>query len=282
MNNLDNLKALAANLPTGYKENAEALLERMGEVIEGIGDEPIVWKPNMLRLVQGTTDRGSIPKGTTIGDFVLGESRVERPLKFIPIIVWDGRQYWSPDQNESKMLCSSPDSKLGYIGANCNSCPHSAWNEEEKKSECGKVKQALVIAEDLSDVFQINFAKTNYSTGMELMSLMKKAGVAPYRRIYSIDSKTNSKNKNVENFDVRPADDRNVKAELLEFLGELFRTVQGDRKAHLEAFYAMIEDRRQKGQLQSLAAPDSTDATIALPGVSETPEVSELAKNYQI
>ena len=282
MNNLDNLKALAANLPTGYKEHAEALLERMGEVIEGIGDEPIVWKPNMLRLVQGTTDRGSIPKGTTIGDFVLGEARVERPLKFIPIIVWDGRQYWSPDQNENKMLCSSPDAKLGYIGANCNSCPHSAWNEEEKKSECGKVKQALVIAEDFSDIFQVNFAKTNYSTGMELMSLMKKAGVAPYRRIYSIDSKTNSKNKNVENFEVRPADDRNVKPEMLEFLGELFRTVQADRKAHLESFYAMIEDRRQKGQLQALAAPESADATIALPNEADGAEVSDLAKNYQI
>lgn len=282
MNNLENLKALAANLPAVYKENAEALLERMGEVIEGIGDEPITWKPNMLRLVQGTTDRGSIPKGTTIGDFVLGEARVERPLKFVPIIVWDGRQYWSPDQTESKMLCSSPDAKLGYIGANCNSCPHSAWDEETKKTECSKVKQALVIAEDLSDIFQVNFAKTNYATGMELIGLMKKAGVAPYRRIYNLDSKTSSKNKNVENFDVRPSDERNVKPELLEFLAELFRTVQADRKEHLEAFYAMIEDRRQKGQLTALAAPESADATIALPNEADGGEVSDLAKNYQI
>ena len=282
MNNIENLQALAANLPTGYKEKAEALLERMNSVIEGIGDEPITWKPNMLRLVQGTTDRGSIPKGTSIGDFVLGESRVERPLKFIPLIVWDGRQYWSPDQTESKMLCSSPDAKLGYIGMDCKSCPHSAWDEEAKKSECGKVKQALVIAEDLSDIFQVNFAKTNFAAGLELVGLMKKAGVAPYRRIYSLDSKTSSKNKNVENFDVRPSDDRNVKAELLEFLGELFRTIQGDRKAHLEAFYAMIEDRRQSGQLTALAAPAQADETIALPNDASEGEVSDLAKKYQI
>lgn len=282
MNNIENLQALAANLPVVYKENAETLLERMSEVIEGIGDEPITWKPNMLRLVQGTTDRGSIPKGTTIGDFVLGEARVERPLKFIPIITWDGRQYWSPDQSESKMLCSSPDAKLGYIGANCNSCPHSAWDEEAKKTECSKVKHALVIAEDLSDIFQVNFAKTNYATGMEFISLMKKAGVAPYRRIYSLDSKTSTKNKNVENFDVRPADDRNVKPDLIEFLGELFRTVQSDRKEHLEAFYKMIEERRQKGQLQALAAPEAADATIALPNEAAGAEVSDLAKNYQI
>ncbi len=73
--NLDSLQALVEKLPKDAKEKAEALLARMGEVIEGIGDEPIRWKPSMLRLVQGTTDRTTIPKGTAIGDMLLGEEK---------------------------------------------------------------------------------------------------------------------------------------------------------------------------------------------------------------
>lgn len=287
MNNLDSLIALAANLPKGYKENAETLLERMGTVVEGIGDEGIAWKPPILRLVQGTTDRSSIPRGTAIGDFVLGEERAERPLKFIPLLVWDGRQYWSPDQTENKMLCNSPDAKLGYIGNYCNQCPHSKWNEEENKSECSRIKQSLCITEDLSEVFLVNFAKTNYATGMDFVNLLKKAGVSPYRRVYELDSKTNSKNKNVENFAVKPSDEKATKAELLEFLAELFKIVQSDRKESLEGFYRVVLERKERAP--QIAGPSGgADSTVMLTDDSGNAasggeaEVSEMAKNYVV
>lgn len=284
MNNLESLIALAARLPKGYKENAEALLERMGTVVEGIGDDGISWKPPMLRLVQGTTDRTSIPRGTAIGDFVLGEERLERPLKFIPLLIWNGRQYWSPDQNENKMLCNSPDAKLGYIGSYCNQCPHSKWNEEENRSECGRVKQTLCITEDLSEVFTANFAKTNYATGMDFESLLKKAGVSPYRRVYELDSKTSSKNKNVENFAVKPAEEKATKPELLEFLSELFKIVQGDRKESLEAFYKVVLERKERAP--QLAAPAGADSTVLLTdessGEGSGEAVSDMAKNYVV
>lgn len=283
MKNLDTLTALAAKLPKGYKENAEALLERMGTVIEGIGDDGITWKPPILRLVQGTTDRTSIPRGTAIGDFVLGEDRVDRPLKFIPLIIWNGRQYWSPDQTENKMLCNSPDAKLGYIGTYCNQCPKAKWNEEENKSECSRIKQTLAITEDLSEVFLANFAKTNYATGMDFENLLKKAGVSPYRRVYELDSKTNSKNKNVENFSVKPAEEKATNPELLEFLAELFKIVQGDRKESLDSFYKVVLERKERAP--QLAAPADADTTVLLTDESSsggTEAVSDLAKNYVV
>lgn len=280
MKNLENLKALAEKLPEEFKNNALDLIERMGSVIEGIGDEGIAWRPPMLRLVQGTTDRSSIPRGTAIGDFVLGEDKVERPMKFIPLFMHTGRQYWSPDQNENKILCSSPDGKMGRLGE-CKDCVHGKWDEEAKKSDCGRVKHALAITVDLKDIFAVNFAKTNYASGMDFESLMKKAGVSSYRRVYELDSQTNSKVKNVENYSVKPAAEKAAPAELLEFLSELFKVVQAERKESLEAFYTYVRERL--ASQPQLAAPAKADAVLLGDSSSqEAASVSEMAKSYVV
>lgn len=281
MINTESLLALAANLPSPYKENAEALLERMAEVVEGIGDEPIRWKPNMLKIISGQTARDSYPRTAGVGDFLLGEDVEGKPLKFIPLIVWDGRQYWSPDKDEKKMLCNSPDAKLGYIGSYCNQCPHSKWDEAANRSDCGKIKSSLFIKEDFSDIFITNFSKTNYASGMDLVAMLKKAGVAPYRRIYELSTKQNGKNSNVDNYVVKPAAEKAVKPELLAFLAELFKTVQSDRKESLESFYKVVMDRRDR--TPHLAIQDEADTTVLL--TDETgaeSNVSEMAKNYVV
>lgn len=287
--NLDSLIELAKKLPKVYKENAEALLTRMGEVIEGIGDEPIRWRAPNLRLVQGTTDRTTIPKGTAIGDMLIGEHKVDQPLKFIVLRTWEGRQYWDPDPNESKLLCSSPDSKLGYNFGYCNQCQFKVFNEETRKSECGKTKNALVIAADFSEIFTITFAKTNYQAGMYLESVLKKAGVAPYRRVYGLSTETNAKYKNVENYSVELLDDKekNVHADLIPFLQELFKVVGDDRKESIDKFYEVVlsrvEDHKQLTSNESSGGADSTvmieDSSSGSSEGGET-QVSDLAKNY--
>ncbi len=164
---LTKLKDLAAGLPEAYKANAEALIARMDEVIDGIGDEPVKWRAGTVKLFQAVSDRTKAPKGTQIGDLILGENVLKTPFGVIPMRSWDARQYWSPDQNEAKMLCSSPDAELGYIGLKCRECPHSKFDEEAKKTECNKIKVVMVLAADCSDIFLINFAKTGYKTGGE-------------------------------------------------------------------------------------------------------------------
>jgi hypothetical protein len=283
--NLDSLKELAANLPEAYKQNAQDLIERMEAVVEGIGDEPIRWRAALLKLIQATTDRSKLPKGCGAGDFILGEEKVEQPLKVIPLYIGNGRQYWSPDKDEAKMLCSSPDAKVGYIGKECAKCEFSQFNEETRRSECSKIKQMLVIKEDLSDIFSINFAKTNYQIGMEFESLMKKAGVAPYRRIYHLSSKTNSKYKNVESFVVEPAPaaEKNVAPELVEFLKELFEVVRQDRKESIDRFYEIVQMRRE-GNPQ--LGHDSADTVLQIEGSvvdsADSDVGSDLASKYSV
>jgi hypothetical protein len=49
MLNLEKLTELAQAIPSGpVQVNALELLERMGTVIEGIGDRPIEWRPPVL------------------------------------------------------------------------------------------------------------------------------------------------------------------------------------------------------------------------------------------
>ncbi|HXP50986.1 MAG TPA: hypothetical protein VN922_13590, partial [Bacteroidia bacterium] len=96
----EKLKAAAAELPKEVRHHAEELIERMGTTIEGIGDEDTKWYPPIIKLVQAVSDRSKLPKGAGIGDLVVGEKKMEMPMKVIPLRVWEGRQYWSPDQNE--------------------------------------------------------------------------------------------------------------------------------------------------------------------------------------
>lgn len=287
MENIVNLKAKIDTLPSTVKANAAKLVEEMSTVIEGIGDETVAWKPAFLKLVQGTTDRGSIPKGTAIGDFVLGEEKIEQPLKFIPIRIWDARQYWDPDQTSNKMLCWSPDAKQGSMFGECKTCEHGKWVENEG-SACGKIKSVLAISADLSKVFIINFAKSNYKIGMELKSLMEKAMTHSYMRVYGLSSSTSTTSKNVENYKIEVLDDkqRRTPTEYVEFLRELFDIVSGDRKTMLDAFYQNARARQERLALSGNAPVaienKSTEDVAEVKVIENKSAVSELAKGYTV
>jgi hypothetical protein len=271
---------LLDNLPESVKEAATELVARMGTAIEGIGDDGIEWRPPFLRLVQGTTDRSSIPKGTAIGDFVLGEINVSRPLKFIPLRLWTGRQYWNPDQTKSNVLCFSPDDKVGTFGDSCKTCPYSQWVESEG-SACGKYIGLLALSADLSQVFTVNFAKSSYAAGMELQSAMKKAGVDAYRRMYGLTSVTSTKAKNVETFKIEalPDKERPTPAELLPFVKALFDIAAADRKAQVETFYLEVDRKKAAGLF--LPKPEVAEAqTPALGAPASDAPASPMAKSY--
>ena len=287
MKNLENLVALTEQIPSPLKENAAALLEEMSTVIEGVGDQPVEWRPGFLRLVQGTTDRSSIPKGTGIGDFVIGEEKVDQPLHFIPLRMWDGRQYWDPDQTSNKMLCWSPDAKFGQIGRECKSCEFATWVEGEG-SACTKNKTVLAITSKLDKIFTVTFAKSNYKSGMELEGMMKKAAVNPYARTYGLGSTTSPTAKNIEVYKVEVLDDklRRTPSEQIPFLKGLFDRVSEDRKAMIDAFYENAKKKQEQLALsgeKQLAIEGKTggDATT-IEVKADKEDVSSLTTNYQV
>lgn len=278
--------ALASKLPKDYKANAESLVQRMGEEIEGIGDEPQVWRPNYLRIVQATSDRSKLPKGTAIGALILGEDVAEQPLNVIPLRMWRARQFWDPDHDANRQICYSPDAVEGLLGK-CRGCPHAKFNEELGKSDCGMVLNFLVAKADLSDIFYVQFAKTNYSNGKDWENTLKKAGVAPYRRVYSLETFTNASYKNVESMKASPVGE--TPKELNDLLFSMMRTFGEDRKAHIEDFRQMAAERREAGDLPhaSLDAPTADKQLEHIPEetVTETEgsegETSQ-AKGYRL
>lgn len=287
MENLENLMSLAKELPKEVVENAVALVTEMGSTIEGIGDEPIAWKPGFLRLVQGTTDRSSIPRDARIGDLVIGEHKLDAPFKFIPFRIWTGRQYWDPDQTNNKMLCWSPDAKLGFIGRECKGCPHAEW-KEEGGSDCSKNIGVMAISADLTRVFTVTFAKSNYKVGLELEGLMKKAGVAPYARVYGLGSATSATAKNVENFKIEVLDDksRRTPEAYLPFLKELFDRITADRKSMIDAFYEGALKRKDQlaiagGEQQALISNNAGESNVTIEDDAGDKK-SPLAKSYSI
>jgi len=291
--NLEKLMELALTLPDAVKQNAVDLVTRMGETIEGIGDTPVGWRAGTLKLIQAMSDRSKLPKGANIGDFLLGETVISQPHPVYVLRSWNARQYWSPDQNEAKMLCSSPDDKLGYIGLNCKECPHSKYDEETKKTECNKIKVFMVISADLSNIFMINFAKTSYKSGGDWEMMMKKAGVAPYRRVYGLKSEGSKTYKNVETLAIETfeGDKRDTPEAYLPFLVELFTQVGADRKAGIDEFHKIVLSRKQDPAL--LASTSGADSEMVLIGndtkelpVSEGTDVpagkTSLAKKYAV
>ena len=293
MKNIEALKAHLETLPKDLRANAEDLIERMGAVLEGIGDEGVEFRIPLLKLLQATSDKTGLPRGTPTGSLILGEEVLDAPADFIPIRVWDERQLWDPDMSQKRMLCQSPDALLGQIGKECKTCPHSQWVEGQG-ADCNKIHAVLGITGDLKNIFRMNFAKSGYKVGTEFKATLKKAGVVPYARTYSLSSETSPTTKTVEQFKIEAlaADKRRTPDALIPFLKALFDVVSTDRKEFLTAFYETIAAKRAAGQLPNGVAgmpaiedQSAGDATLALPAeTAETAPVKTGAKtkSYQV
>lgn len=244
MQNLEKLTELANALEGDLKSNASDLVERMGTVIEGIGDKPLEWRPGIMKQVQGTSDRGKLPRGATIGSFVLGEEILDQPTEVIVLQSFLQRQMWDPNPENAKMLCSSPDGTVGYQFGDCRACPHQKFDTETNRSACNKTVTFLVATKDLKNVFTINFSKTNYMNGVDFQGLMKKAGVAPYKRVYRLSSVTSTKSKNVELIKAEPVNGEKVEGTVMAFVEELHNRSKEDRKEMLVKFHETVKNKQ--------------------------------------
>lgn len=273
MQGLEKLKELADKLPAAVKANAQALVQKMGETIEGIGDKPIEWRPANLKVVQATTDRSKLPKNTGIGSVLIGEEVQEQPFKIIPLRMWTTRQKWSADRDNTKLECWSPDGEIGFtLARDCKGCPHQKFDTTTNRSECNKTKTVLAITADLGKIFNVNFSKTAYQNGMAFEDLMKKAGVAPYKRIYTMKTGTHAKYKNVEALTVESEPKLDLDAATVEFMAELYRVMSEDRNKTLALIRDLVAARKTQNAVPGLPGPADEDGVIAMPS---TPQALE-------
>ena len=278
MKNLENLSNLISSLPEDVRENAENLVQRMGEVIEGISDKPIEFRPPNLKVVQGTSDRSALPKGATIGSLVIGEEILETPYTVYPIMSWTSRQKWNPDPEISNLECQSPDGEVGFRYGSCKDCVYKDFDKENNKPQCNKTSTFLVLSADFKYLFQINFSKTNYANGQDWIKAMKTAGVSPYKRSYRLKTETSSKSKNVEILVAEAYAGNKSSEEVLPFLTALYTQAAADRKTGPASFHEYIKNKATD-QVKLLGHQEGpSDGVVLLDAPesgSETSNVSE-------
>lgn len=264
------------------KENALKFLEKMTEVIEGIGDKPIEWRPSGLKVVQSMSDTDKLPEGAKAGDLVLGDSILDKEVAVLPLRVWDSRVMWHEDTDRTEIICQSPDGKNGFKHGNCFKCPHSKYVEGEGV-DCNKTKNFLVVMSDLSDVFVCNFAKSQYAMGMDWEKTMRNMKVLPYKREYVLTADAHPKYKKVKALHSSPT--RNSVPEgAEEFVKLLFQRVKEDREQQLISFQEYVENRenRAQGQLGDRTVGDEDEGTKVLENKADDSNVDDESRSYSV
>lgn len=246
MSEYQDLREMIPTLPESHQAQAEALLNRMEEVVEGIDDKVVSWSPPTLKLIQATSER---EKGINPGDVILNGEKIDLEGfgRVIVLAAWVERRKWSDDLDDKSADCASPDAKLGFKYGDCSKCVYSKWNEEENKSGgCDQSHKFLVITEDLEHLFYVIFHRTAYTNGTAWKNDLKRGGKPLHQVKYSLQVVDSAKHRNVSQVSIGKRE--MVDAGMWKFLEALGRRVRSDRTAYLEAYRTSVRERGQQDQ----------------------------------
>jgi len=266
--------ALAEVIPDEtLRTNALTLLQEMTEVIEGVSDRTITWKPSFLRIIQGTTknldrfykgehkDAPDIKSGTMI----IGNQSIPHGIEVIPLISWYSRTLWdSKDDDNGRAICQSQDAKLGWRYGDCKKCEFSSA-PEGKVPDCKKEISVMAITGDLRSIIVVKYHKSFYTTGNEWLKEIGNSRANPFERVYTLTGSLSSKKKaGYEPVPRLKGVTRNlVSPEVRTFIEALFRKTLKDRTDMLKAVSESINAR--------LIARANGDTGQAIEHVQETP-----------
>jgi hypothetical protein len=265
----------AEKLPEALKANALKLIKDMTTERMGIGDRVIRWRPSTLRIVQGTTDTSAIDGDVKLGDLVFGSVPAPKGARIATLRSWDSRQMWDPDQNNARVVCSSPDGKTGWRFGDCRKCENSKF-QGDTPALCRQQKTFLAATEDLSEIIQIDLSRTQLKIGAEWEKKLSKMAVMPFQRIFELNVKRNEKNKNIFNLDPTRTDDY-TSVEVTEFLNALFDYFVERRKEELKSFYDNLEDYKAR-KAESGKEEESSETAEEKPQYAEVAAGEDLPK----
>lgn len=287
-----NLLDAAEKLPADLRTSATKMLEVMFSRIDGVDDEPRKWSAPYMKVVQGTTNRAKLPKGTPVGSLLIGDTVEGAPISVIPVMMFGTKAYWHPDQTQNTLICRSPNGELGSTGQECKTCMFAKFDKESgSKSACSSVHNVLVVKSDLSKIFYIQFAKTAYAEGSALKKAMTSAG-GSYMRNYDLQSETHPKYQAVEILTAKPTTP--TTQEVREFMSLLYAYVRNERIRYLAEYTNTTRDKaKEKGilfdgipysQLEEERTSESNSGTTSIltPENTEASTASKSKKTYSM
>ena len=241
----DNLSKLAEAIKDDTRRtNALALLGRMQEVIEGVGDRPITWQPKLVKVLQALSKTDDILGNAKPGAIVAGNEVVPNGSEVIPLMTWTSRSMWDPNKDSNRKLCSSPDGKMGFAHGLCQKCPFS--RSDEGIPPCNKEQAFLMIRRDFSDMWRLTFHKTQYRDGKDWSDNIKNSRTHPYKRVYALNGADYEKKKQIKTVKASLLDikDNAIPADELAFLEALYHKQLNDRKIYLERYHEYVESKQ--------------------------------------
>jgi hypothetical protein len=189
------VKALA--LPEAETQKYLNLAKLMGGEKDGLeGDLTGTWRPASLKIVQPVTQDPAKPSTAKNGDFFTKGGLVDRPLKGVVVYGWYSRVRFAG--GDSKPSCGSEnvdirgrgkeDKSVSLYGNSCASCPYGDQPfTAGKRTSCNNVINVIVIPENLENIYQVQFSKSSYSTGQQLLGLLNATNPI-WKRFYQFSS----------------------------------------------------------------------------------------------
>lgn len=195
---MSEVQALMAALSPERQAKLEELLAKANPQKEGMDGGADIFKPLVLKVYHGTGNDAMRPDKLPPGS-LYGSDGVAVDEPFRGILVYlnaKARNLWADrnDPNAPKHpLCSSVDGEHGSKNGDCKKCPFAVKKYNE--GGCQPEIHAWFIAEDLSAIYQMSFAKSGLNAG----NMLKKFATttrAIWDTVYelSLEKKTNDKN----------------------------------------------------------------------------------------
>lgn len=176
----DALAALATDsrLPTAAQASVRALVDLASPNKRGMEEMVSAWQQPRMHIVQPTTQSDARPETARNGDlFTSTGQSLGTAWKGILIYMFEENVNF-PEQSKVP-ACSAPDAKLGSQFGKCVECPYLPYGKqrggsgEQQKTDCNNQITAIMLAEDLSQVYSVSFAKTSRKAGTALKTLAR-------------------------------------------------------------------------------------------------------------
>lgn len=142
----------------------------------GMEEMIAMWKVPRIMIAQPTSQSEAKPEAAKNGDLYTSAGQLlERPFGIIPIYFFEENVNFP--KNEKNPACSAPDAKLGSPFGECAKCPHLPMGKqnggrgEQQRTDCSNNIVCVALAQDLSQVYLIQFSKTSRKTGNALLQL---------------------------------------------------------------------------------------------------------------
>jgi hypothetical protein len=128
---------------------------------------------------------------------------VERPLRGVVVYGWYSRVRFA--EGDNKPSCGSEnvdirgrgkdDKSVSIYGKNCGACPYGDQPfTAGKRTSCNNVINVIVIPEGLEQIYQVQFSKSAYGTGQQLLGLLNATNPI-WKRFYQFNSEVKKREK---------------------------------------------------------------------------------------